>query len=142
MRRFLVSISVVAASLFTVPVSAQKPRLYPDSIGGKVKCNATIEMKKGYVSGICMLVNDGGVVRGSLFNEFGISALDFAYYPESDKVKLGDVMKMLNRWYIKKVLKRDLKQLLKNLKQGVGTYRDEKYKIDYSFTPLNDEAEE
>ena len=102
------SISVVAASLFTVPVSAQKPRLYPDSIGGKVKCNATIEMKKGYVSGICMLVNDGGVVRGSLFNEFGISALDFAYYPESDKVKLGDVMKMLNRWYIKKVLKRDL----------------------------------
>ena len=136
------SISVVAASLFTVPVSAQKPRLYPDSIGGKVKCNATIEMKKGYVSGICMLVNDGGVVRGSLFNEFGISALDFAYYPESDKVKLGDVMKMLNRWYIKKVLKRDLKQLLKNLKQGVGTYRDEKYKIDYSFTPLNDEAEE
>lgn len=142
MRRFLVSISIVAASLFAMPVSAQKPRLYPDSIGGKVKCNATIEMKKGYVSGICMLVNDGGVVRGSLFNEFGISALDFAYYPESDKVKLGDVIQMLNRWYIKKVLKRDLRQLLNNLKQGIGTYRDEKYKIDYSFTPLNDEAEE
>lgn len=142
MRNFLVSVSVAAMCLTTLPVSAQQAQLYPDSIGHRVKCNAAIEMKKGYLSGVCMLVNDGGVVRGSIFNEFGISAIDFTYYPEKDKVKLGEVIRMLNRWYIRKVLKKDLRLLINNLRQGIGIYRDEKYNIEYKFTPLNDETEE
>lgn len=142
MRKFLVSISVAAACLCALPSVAQQARIYPDSIGGKVKCNAVIEMKKGYISGVCMLVNDEGVVRGSIFNEFGISAISFAYYPEHEKVKLLEVISMLNKWYIRKVLKKDLRQLMKNLRQGIGSYRDEKYNIVYNFTPLKDETEE
>ena len=142
MRKFLVSISVAAAFLCVLPSVAQQTKMYPDSIGSKVKCNAAIEMKKGYLSGVCMLMNDEGVVRGIIFNEFGISAISFAYYPEHDKVKLLEVIGMLNKWYIRKVLKKDLRQLMKNLRQGMGSYRDEKYNIVYNFTPLKDETEE
>ena len=49
-------------SLFPLlPISAQDiadQHPLPDSIGSKMKYNATIEMKKGYLSGICMLIRD------------------------------------------------------------------------------------
>ena len=47
-------------SLFPLlPISAQDiadQHPLPDSIGSKMKYNASIEMKKGYLSGICMLI--------------------------------------------------------------------------------------
>lgn len=109
---------------------------YPVSDGIKVRYEATIEMKKGYLSGICVLLNDAGIIKGSLFNEFGISAIDFAYDPKQHKVKLYDVIQMMNKWYIKRVLRKDLALLLENLRQGISEYRDEKYQINYKFTVL------
>ncbi len=115
---------------------------FPDSLGERVKYDATIEMKKGYLSGICILLRKEEGVRGCLFNEFGISALDFIYYPDKEKVKLEGVIEMLDKWYIKKVLRKDLALLMKNLQQGIGTYRDEKYKINYKFSLLKEDAED
>ncbi len=142
MQKFLVSISIALLSLMALPLHAQQSRLFPDSAGTKVRYNATIEMAKGYVSGVCIMVNDEGIIKGSLFNEFGISAIDFTYDPDTKKVKLLSVIKMLNKWYIKKVLKKDLVQVMENLSKGIPSYQDKKYKIDYNFTVLKDAAEE
>lgn len=139
MRKFLISISWLLLTS-VLPIEAQS--LFPDSVGQKQKYAATIEMKKGYISGICMMANEGEVVKGCLFNEFGISAIDFSYRPTDGKVKLLGVIKMLDKWYIKRVLRRDLALLMQNLRMGKEAYRDEKYKIDYKFTILNDATEE
>lgn len=138
MQRCSVLISILLAVVLSV--SAQK--LYPSEAGQKVKCSAMIEMPKGYVSGVCMMYNDGQEVKGSIFNEFGISAIDFSYNIAKDKVKLHDVISMLNKWYIKKLLKSDLRKVLHQLQQGNGEYRNEKYKIDYKFSTLKDDSEE
>lgn len=114
------------------------PYPYPGLVGSKVRYEATIEMKKGYLSGICVLLNDAGIIKGSLFNEFGISAIDFTYDPKLGKVKLCNVIKMMNKWYIKRVLRKDLAMLMENLQRGVCDYRDEKYKINYQFKVLKD----
>lgn len=147
MPKFLVSISFLLWGMF-VPISAQTAQheasrsYFPDTVGAKVKYSATIEMRKGYVSGICVLLKDAGCVKGCLFNEFGISALDFIYYPDRHKVKLLSVIKMLNKWYIKKMLKADMTKVMELLQQGKVTYRNDRYKIDYNFTLLEDDTEE
>lgn len=131
--KVLVSISIALLSLLVLPLQAQQERHFPDSAGSKVKYNATIEMSKGYVSGVCIMANDGSVIKGSLFNEFGISAIDFTYQPDKKKVKLLSVIKILNKWYIKKVLRKDLVQVMENLSKGIYSYHDKKFKIDYNF---------
>lgn len=142
MQKFLVSISIALLSLLVLPLQAQQERHFPDSAGSKVKYNATIEMSKGYVSGVCIMANDGSVIKGSLFNEFGISAIDFTYQPDKKKVKLLSVIKILNKWYIKKVLRKDLVQVMESLSKGIYSYHNKKFKIDYNFSILKDATEE
>lgn len=95
-------------------------------------------MPRGYVSGICILLRDGQQIKGSIFNEFGISAIDFSYDEQRDKVKLYEVVKMLNRWYIKRVLRRDLRELIHQMQQGKTEYTDIKHNISFKLSPLND----
>ena len=104
-------------------------------------------MPRGYVSGMLVLLHDDevvghasqrGTVKGSLFNEFGITALDFTYDRRKDKVKLHSVVKMMDRWYIRRVLRRDLHEVLKGLEQGDSIYEDKRYHINYKFTPLHE----
>lgn len=87
-----------------------------------MKYNASIEMKKGYLSGICMLIRDKDGYKGSIFNEFGISVLDFTYQPVTGKVKLENVIQLLDKWYIKRLLRQDLSQVIKNLQNGISIY--------------------
>lgn len=128
-----------------LPISAQDiadQHPLPDSIGTKMKYNATIEMKKGYLSGICILIRDKDGYKGSIFNEFGISVLDFTYQPVTGKVKLENVIQLLDKWYIKRLLKQDLSQVIKNLQKGISIYDNKKYKIHYQFTELEETMEE
>ena len=128
-----------------LPISAQAladQHPLPDSIGSKMKYNASIEMKKGYLSGICMLIRDKDGYKGSIFNEFGISVLDFTYQPVTGKVKLENVIQLLDKWYIKRLLKQDLSQVIKNLQNGISIYDNKKYKIHYQFTELEETMEE
>ena len=139
MRRLLASISLLLLSLLAMPASAAT---FPESDGDHVRYNAVIEMGRGYVSGVCILARDGETVRGCLFNEFGISALAFEYDTATDKVKLTDVIKMLNKWYIRRTLRQDLRQVMHGLADGVMTYRNEKRNINYKFTILENATEE
>lgn len=154
-RKFFKSISLCGLlpmgllglfSLFPLlPISAQDiadQHPLPDSIGTKMKYNATIEMKKGYLSGICILIRDKDGYKGSIFNEFGISVLDFTYQPVTGKVKLENIIQLLDKWYIKRLLKQDLSQVIKNLQKGISIYDNKKYKIHYQFTELKETMED
>lgn len=114
---------------------------FPSSEGERVRYAVQIEFARGYISGVCILLYDGLDVRGSLFNEFGISVMDFSYRPAKDKVKLHSVQKMLDKWYIRKRLRRDLREVIHVLQQGGTQYTDEKYHIRFRFTPMGEEQE-
>ena len=119
--------------LLCLSVRLQAQTTFPSAEGERAKYSAYIEMPKGYVSGICVLLKEEGVVKGSLFNEFGFTALDFTYHPERDKIKLHSVMKMMDKWYIRKVLKKDLRQVMKALMKGESEYTNQRQHIVYRF---------
>jgi len=146
MQKFLLLISILVLSFFSMSLMAQEetePDQQPfvDSIGSRVKYAATIELKKGYISGICVLGSEAEAYHGVFFNEFGITAMEFTYQPAKKKLKLVNVIKMLDKWYIKRVLKKDLAHVVDNLLNGISTYKDEKYHINYKFTLLQDNDE-
>lgn len=145
MLRYLILISFLFMGFFSLPALAQQEQpsqeVYSGITGSKMKFSATIEMPKGYVSGICVLMAEDGVIKGSMFNEFGISAMDFIYQPGKDRVKLVSVMDMLDKWYIKRVLKKDMAHVVRNLMEGISVYRNDKYKINYKFTVLKGATE-
>lgn len=111
--------------------------MFPTNVGDKAKYAAMIETPKAYLSGVCIMYHDNdGEIKGSIFNEFGISALDFSYSEKKDKVKLHHVFKMMNKWYIKKVLRHDIREIIHQLKEGNGVYHNKRFHINYQFTPL------
>ena len=111
-----------------------------DSIDSKTRYATTIEISKGYLSGISVLVREADVYRGVLFNEFGITALEFTYDPQKKKIKLEQVIAMLDKWYIRRVLRNDLRCVMENLMRGISTYKDEKYHISYKFSRIEDKT--
>lgn len=105
---------------------------------GSKQYNALIEMPKGTVTGICMLVQERDTIKGAIVNEFGITAMEFYYLGSKDKVKLKHVIAMLDKWYIKKILKKDLRELMLALKQGEYVYVNKRHHITYTLTPIAD----
>lgn len=110
--------------------------------------NFILDMPKGYLSGIMILREAGDRTVGSIVNEFGISALDFKFDAKRNKIQLLNVVSFLDKWYIRKVLKKDLAYTLKILKDGktadkkgyeVGVkdniveVLNKRYKLKYSF---------
>ena len=135
MRKYLAFISLLTVLFLPFEAHGQDVA-YPAHPGDSVLCNAFIEMEKGSISGICALVNDDDTIKGAIVNEFGITALDFYYVIDKDEVKLENVITMLDKWYIKRVIAKDLRELLHALKGGKTTYYNEKYKIRYALTPM------
>ena len=113
---------------------------FPSSEGERCKYAAYIDMKGAYLSGICILLKEDGVIKGCLFNEFGVTALDFTYQPERKKVKLHHVIQMMDKWYIRRVLRKDMAQVMEGLQNGRSDYQNERRKIMYQFTPIKDET--
>ena len=129
--------------LLCLSVRLQAQTTFPSAEGERAKYSAYIEMPKGYVSGICVLLKEEGVVKGSLFNEFGFTALDFTYLPSKNKVRLHSVMSALDHWYIRRILRRDLRQIIPNLLGAPSQSFNLKIsQISYSFTPLPNDPEE
>ena len=132
----MISVSLLLTALCT---TADAQSLLPQSVGEKARFSALIEMPKGYMSGICVLLCDGDIIKGSMFNDFGITYMDFTYSQQKDKVKLLSVQKMMDKWYIRKILRRDLRQLFHAMQEGRGEYHDEKFKMLFRFTPLTED---
>ena len=128
------------ALMLIEPLSIMAQLTYPANEGDKVRYNLQVEIRNSFLSGICIMVNNDGIIASSIVNEFGISLMDFIYSEQKDKVKLCNMIKPLDRWYVKRLLKRSLKGMLKAMKSGDTEYIDEKNRIKYVFT-LNNEAQ-
>lgn len=148
MRTFLVFVSLCCCLCgWTQTSSPESPQqqcmaagdsLYPQKDSAVVKLQTMIEMQQGYISGICILSHKGDSIRGVIFNEFGITAMEFRYAISNDEVRLTAVLPMIDKWYIRSVIRKDLREVLHALRDGQTVWQDEKYKIKFKFTPLKD----
>lgn len=112
----------------------------------------SIDARGKEITGICAMSQQDDCTMGTIMNEFGVKALDFSY--NGKKAKLQNVFSPINKWYIKKVVRKDIAFLLANLnakenrqkgkrtitfgEDGEIVMKNEKYNIAYTFTPLND----
>lgn len=90
-----------------------------------------IETSKVFISGILLVSEDDEHINGSMINEFGVSAIDFSYSKKKQKVKLLNVISFLNKWYIKRVLKNDIRFCLHTL---YDTPFDKKHSYEVNHT--------
>jgi len=135
----LVSLLVLLSSIcFTGDLAmASASTLYPDTLQSITRQEFVMEMPKGYVSGIMILRRiEADKLCGSLVNEFGISMFDFTYDESRRKLKLESVIKNLDKWYIKRTLKSDLRKMLETMQSGETEYTNTRRKITYRFKPL------
>lgn len=135
---FLICVSLLAV----LPIRLQAQAFFPSSEGECMRFMAYIEMPRAYLSGICMLLKEGDVVKGCIFNEFGITALDFTYQQDKEKVKIHHIAEIMDKWYIRKVLRKDLVRLMQNLQMGKTVYNNEQRNIQYRFIPNIDTTNE
>lgn len=110
MKNFLLSISLLFC---TLQCMAQK-HFYPSEDGGRNDYATAITFRGSTISGICIVRRSGNEVIGSIVNEFGVKMLDFVYDIGRSKVQCRNIMGMMDKWYIRKTLKADLKFLLSN----------------------------
>ena len=114
----------------------------------------TIDMGRASLTGVMVMHRDADEVRGSMVNEFGVSAIDFIYDGGWDRVRLCHVVPFMDKWYIRRVLRRDLRFCLYVLYDKVYGRRhaytvkrdgdavsitNPRYGITYAFAPLNTE---
>ena len=142
MRRCFLLINLLAL-LSVLPCSAQ------EAAGSEY--TFFMQARGQEITGICMVSQSpDGQTTGTIVNEFGLKAFDFMI--NNGKVKIINVIKPLNRWYIRKVLKKDFGFAFQYIPQGkdltIGkrriTFREngdiavdnDRYNIHYVFTPI------
>lgn len=142
MKRFRL-VCLWCVSLWVMLSPTRLPaQVFPSNDGEQLKYTASIEMQRAYLSGICVLQHDGNEIKGSLFNEFGITALDFTYDLQKEKIRLHSLISMMDKWYIRKTLRKDLRLLMRNMQNGLTEYTNQRRHIKYQLTPLKDEQHE
>lgn len=111
-----------------------------------------MDTERGGFCGLFIMEKQDNIIKGSLFNEFGITAYNFEFNIRNGKIKLYDVISFLNKWYIKKIIKGDMEYLFRNElldKKSVSrgrelvtagekvVLRNLKYHIGYTFSNIN-----
>ena len=46
----------------------------------------------------------------------------------------------MDKWYIRRVIRKDIAQLMIRLQNGVTQYQNERHHIQYQFLPIKDEV--
>ena len=121
---------------FLLPIVAVWQGLLPRVDGQERLYNERIEMEKGGMTGVCMMLCDSTGLHGNVINEFGVGLLSFTYEPERDKVRLHSVFGKMDKWYIRRTLRRDLRRLVHAMRDGSATYTNDRRGIRYAFTPI------
>ena len=124
--------------LLTMLASAALPSVaaLPVENGARLRYAVQIDMQRAYVSGVCILRREGNMVRGGIVNEFGVTAMTFEHDLRRDRIKLTHVLSMLDKWYIRRTLRRDLRQVMHCLDAGIMTYENTKRGIVYRFSEM------
>lgn len=134
-----VSLLLILLSWHGVSFSQERIPIYPDSVDQRVRYEIAIEMPKVYLSGLMIMHKPSeGLVNASVINEFGISLMDFSYDEKKNKIKIRSITDKMNKWYIKRTLSTDFKNILKAMREGYNEYLNNKRKIKYSFQLAND----
>lgn len=100
------------AGIGTAPAAGPAPFL-PAEEGVRAQYTVTIGWKQARITGICIMKSLGGEIVGALVNEFGIRAFDFRYDPRREVLKIENTIGFLDRWYIRKGLRSDLRALFR-----------------------------
>lgn len=111
-----------------------------------------MQIKGHDITGICVMdfLSEEDIV-GTIMNEFGVKAFDFTF--NNGKIKVFHVVGPLNKWYIRKILRKDFSFILSGIRQGKDLIQKKRtlaflpngeirvnnnmYKICYTFTPMN-----
>lgn len=148
MKRLLVLISIFCA---LVSQSATAQTDYPLLLAGSdhARWNFTLERGTLSLTGICLVRQTEEGLAGSVVNEFGIRAFDFTC--RHDKVRVMNVLPQMNRWYIRRLLRADLrllaasKAITPGRRRQLTTYLPDslllsnlKYHINYRFERIKE----
>lgn len=104
-RRCLLTVSLLVA----VTVARAGTWLLP--LEGRQQFAVTIAARGVELTGVCVVKTGADGSRGTLVNEFGVHALDFLLTADRRRVRLLNVVAQLDRWYIRRVVRRDLQHL-------------------------------
>ena len=127
-------------------VSAQTS--YPLLLAGEERASWNFSLERGTttVTGICMARQTEDGLVGSVVNEFGIHFFDFVC--QNNRVKVRNVFAPMNKWYIRRVLRSDLRLLAADKATKLGrrqlnislpdslSLRNNKHGITYRFERL------
>ena len=115
--------------------------------------NLLLQVRGNDLSGICVMkmVSPTEMV-GIVINEFGLTAFDFEY--KEGKTKLSNLPPFLDKWDIRKILRKDLSFFFANFLLQQNTKKrsrelifspdgeiiltNDRFKIKYTFTPIID----
>ncbi len=99
------------------------------------------------VTGICLVRQTEQGLVGSVVNEFGIHFFDFTC--QGNRVTVSNVFAAMNKWYIRRVLRNDLRLLAASSLLSAGRHRqlqiyqpdsltlsNNKYNLTYHFERL------
>ena len=122
---------------------------------GRQQYGVSITARGAEITGVCIVKTDSEGSRGAIVNEFGIHALDFMVSADRRKVKLLNVIAMMDRWYVRRVVKKDLRMLFNATADGeqaggrtvtvepdgTVTLTNTRYKLKYSLKKLHEATE-
>ncbi len=108
MTRLLLCISFLLC-LCRLSVTAQTHPLLLDG-EERAAWNVTLQRGQTSITGICIARKDGQGVVGSVVNEFGIHLFDFTCH--NNRVKVCNLFAAMDKWYIRRILRRDLRLLV------------------------------
>lgn len=150
MKRCLLLISLLWV---TSSISAQYSLLGQPVYDAPLLYRADFSFQGKAIGGLCILKHDGEKILGSVVNEFGIKAFDFTFFTESQKVRLHHVVDFMDKWYICKVIRKDLaflfsaRESLENRNRKVLFHDDgsvqlenKRYQIIYKFYPVDNDV--
>lgn len=101
--------------------------------------NLLMQVKGQELTSICMMnVSPDGSIVGTVVSEMGMKAFDFTY--DHGKAKVLNVVVFLNKWYIRRVLRKDLAYILPKLEPDQECHYKRRW-ITYTFTPMNNETD-
>lgn len=106
---------------------------FPEKEGERVYYDFSMRRSDMELSGICILLCSGDTVKASIVNNFGATLIDYSYDTKKLKIKLHYVFEKLDKWYIRRVLKRNLKKIMLAMRSGENSYKDVRHKLSYTF---------
>ena len=109
---------------------------------GTSKYSVQIDLKQAYIGGLCIIKGDESALTASVVNEFGVSMLTFSYDVNKGKVKIINCIKQLRNPFIKRILKKDFKEVLDIYLTQNETHKlpikhiNQKHDITYNLIPF------